>query len=279
MTDAERPAAFPAVRAQGPKPPDDSSCTAPIPRRSGLFWVRRAESLRSVRRNRRIFVYLKRIPLGAYGKRTPSENGRTRRVAPPRRTAAARPPRSLRTAARRNSPCGRLAGRLCQRTPLFRLAVRRRARGVVVPRMAPRGLRRLPFRRFQRLAAHRTAARQGYTRGLEHLPARCHVRPQAPPRIALQNPRPRPQRLARPHSGLCRARRAGRADEELHGAVLGPAAVRLVGRHVRHRPPRPTAHLRGARGDGAGAGRCGHLPRIRRCDRPSSPATATTPCS
>ena len=130
-------------------------------------------------RNRKIFVYLgnnRTTKTSPYGKLTPSENGRTRRMAPSRRRATPRPSRSLREAARRDTPHGGIARRLRQRPPVFRLAVRLNARRVVVPRMAARRLRRLPVRRLQRLATHRTASGQRRSGGMEHLPARGSTR-------------------------------------------------------------------------------------------------------
>ncbi len=88
-------------------------------------------------------------------------------------------------------------------------------------------------------------------------------------RLALQDPRPRRQRLAGPHSGLRHARRTGRGDEELHRAVLDArGAVRLAGRRVRRLEDRQPADLRSPRGHGPGARGRGHLPRIHRKDTP-----------
>ena len=158
---------------------------------------------------------------------------------------------------------------LRQRLPLFRLAARRGTRRMVVPRVAAGSARRLRLRRLQQLAAHRDphAPRRGG--GVERLFPHGDVPRPAGARLALQTPRPRRQRLAGPHSGLRRARRTGRGDEELHRAVLGArGAVRLAGRRLRRLEDRQPADLRSPRGHGPGARGRGHLPRIHRKDTP-----------
>ena len=161
----------------------------------------------------------------------------------------------------------RIARRLRQRLPLLRLAVGRDARRLVVPRMAPRGARRLYLRRLQQLAAHRDPHAPRFGGRLERLLPRGDVPRPPHPRLTLQDPRPRRQRLDGPHPGLCHARGAGRHDEGLHGPVLGPGrAVRLARRRIRRLAGGQPADLRGPRGHGPGARRGGHLPRIHRED-------------
>ena len=128
--------------------------------------------------------------------------------------------------------------------------------------MAAGRARRLRLRGFQQLAAYRDTYAARRARRMERLLPGGDVPRPAPPRVALQAPRPRRQRLAGPHSGLRRARGTGRGDEELHGPVLGAGAVRLAGRRVRRLEERQPHDLRGPCGHGAGEGGRGHLPRI-----------------
>ena len=128
--------------------------------------------------------------------------------------------------------------------------------------MAAGRARRLRLRGFQQLAAYRDTYAARRARRMERLLPGGDVPRPAPPRVALQAPRPRRQRLERPHPGLCHARGTGRGDEELHGPVLGAGAVRLAGRRVRRLEERQPHDLRGPCGHGAGEGGRGHLPRI-----------------
>ncbi len=127
------------------------------------------------------------------------------------------------------------------------------ARRMVAARVAARSARRLRLRRLQQLAAHRDPHAPRPPWGLERLLPRSDVPRPAAARLALQTPRSWRQRLAGPHSGLRDARRAGRGDQKLHGAVLGAGAVRLAGRRLRHFENREPAHLRSTRGHGPGA--------------------------
>ena len=205
-----------------------------------------------------------------YGKNDPkTSDRRTRRMVTARRGADEPAPRALRAENGRHRTLGGIARRLRQRLPLFRLAVGRRAGRLVAARVAAGGARRLRLRRLQQLAAHRNPHAQGCRGGLERLFPRGDVPRPAAARLALQDPRPRRQRLAGPHPGLRPARRAGRRDQKLHGAVLEPCGtVRLAGRRVRRLEDRQPADLRSPCGHGPGARGRGNLPRIHRKDTP-----------
>ena len=168
-------------------------------------------------------------------------------MAATRRGGNRRPTRPLRSQDGRDPGLERLDLGLCQRVPLLRLAVGRNARRLVAARMAARRARCLCLRRFQQLAAHRNTDAKGCFRRLERLFSDGYVPRPAHARLALQTPCPRRQRLARPHTGLRHARRTGRGDEELHGAVLGAGAVRLEGRCVRRFEIGQPADLRSPR--------------------------------
>ena len=164
---------------------------------------------------------------GKYDENAPAD--RAGRLAASGRKGVDGPVRELPAGTRGNRKVGRIDRRLRQRLSLFRMAAGRGARRLVVPRMASRGAGRLSAGRLQRLAAHFAAARQKPGRGVEYFPARCDVCRTAHARLALQNPRARRQRLARPHPRLCDPRGTGRENQGFHRPVLESVPVRLAG--------------------------------------------------
>ena len=125
----------------------------------------------------------------------------------------------------------------------------------------------VPVRRLQRLAAHAVTAEKGRLRRVERLFAGRDLWGTPGTRFEGQNAGAWRQRLARTHSVVHPAGRAGRTYQRLHGAIMGSRrAVRLARRFVRYRLRRQSADLRVPCRDGPGKGRSRHILRIYQND-------------